>query len=330
MKAFVNANPRDLKEAVALLGQAHQQGRSASIIGGGSDLLGMVKEHLVSPDVLVSLKGIKGLDQVTTDSSGVKIGGMITLDTLSQHPLIRKQYAALADAAGSVGTPQIRNAGTLAGNVAQRPWCWYLRNGFPCFKNGGNTCFSVTGENQFHAIFGGGPSYIVHPSDTAPALLALDAKFRIVGPSGERVIPAADFFALPKVDPTRENVLANDEVLAAIHLPPVRANVRSTYHKVLDREAWTHAVVSSAVVLELDGQKVCRSARIVLGGVAPIPWRLPKVEAMLIGQRITPELAARAGEASVEGAQPLAKNKYKVPLTKATVSRTLLSVGAKA
>jgi xanthine dehydrogenase YagS FAD-binding subunit len=330
MKAFVNANPRDLKEAVALLGQAHQQGRSASIVGGGSDLLGMVKEHLVSPDVLVSLKGIKGLDQVTSDSSGVKIGGMVTLDALSQHPVIRKQYTVLAEAAGSVGTPQIRNAGTLAGNVAQRPWCWYLRNGFPCFKNGGNTCFSVTGENQFHAIFGGGPSYIVHPSDTAPALLALDAKFHVVGPAGERVIPAAEFFALPKVDPKRENVLANDEVLAAIHLPAAHGNVHSTYHKVLDREAWTHAVVSSAAVLELDGQKICRSARVVLGGVAPIPWRLPKVEAMLVGQRITPELAARAGETSVEGAQPLAKNKYKVPLTKATVSRTLMSVGARA
>jgi xanthine dehydrogenase YagS FAD-binding subunit len=326
MKAFTNVNPRDLKEAVALLGQAHQQGRSAAIVGGGSDLLGMVKEHLVAPDVLVSLKSIKGLDQIATDSSGVKIGGLVTLDALSQHPLIRKQYAALAEAAQSVGTPQIRNAGTLAGNVAQRPWCWYLRNGFPCFKNGGNTCFSVTGENQFHAIFGGGPSYIVHPSDTAPALLALDAKFRIVSPSGDRMIPAAEFFALPRVDPKRENVLANDEVLAAIHLPPARSSVRSTYHKVLDREAWTHAVVSAAVALELDQKQVCRSARIVLGGVAPIPWRLPKVEAMLAGQRITPELAAKAGEASVEGAQPLAKNKYKVPLTKATVSRTVLSV----
>jgi xanthine dehydrogenase YagS FAD-binding subunit len=326
MKAFVNANPKDLKEAVALLGQARQQGHSASIVGGGSDLLGMVKEHLVAPDVLVNLRSIKGLDQIAADSSGVKIGGLVTLDALSQHPAIRKQYTVLAEAAGSVGTPQIRNAGTLAGNVAQRPWCWYLRNGFPCYKNGGNTCFSVTGENQFHAIFGGGPSYIVHPSDTAPALLALDAKFRIVGPAGERVIPAAEFFALPRIDPERENVLAPDEVIAAIHLPPARGGVRSTYHKLMDREAWTHAVVSSAVVLEFDAQKVCRSARIVLGGVAPIPWRLPKVEAMLTGQRITPELAARAGEASVEGAQPLAKNKYKLPLTKSTVSRTLLSV----
>src|SRR5712692_3835886 len=322
MKAFVNANPRDLKEAVTLLGQAHQQGRSASIVGGGSDLLGMVKEHLVEPDVLVSLKSIKGLDQVTTDSSGVRIGGLITLDALSQHPLIRKQHTVLAEAAGSVGTPQIRNAGTLAGNVAQRPWCWYLRNGFPCFKNGGNTCFSVTGENQFHAIFGGGPSYIVHPSDTAPALVALDAKFRIVGPAGERVVPAADFFTLPTVDAARENVLKDGELLISIALPRPAAGACSTYHKILDREAWTHAVVSAAVVLDVD-QQVCRSARIVLGGVAPIPWRLPDVEKLLTGQRITPALAATAGEAAVAGARPLAKNGYKVPLTRAMVARTL-------
>src|SRR5262249_15457844 len=196
MRAFTNVNPRDLKEAVTLLGQAHQQGRAASIVGGGSDLLGMVKEHLVSPDVLVSLKGIKGLDQISSDSSGVKIGGMITLDALSQHALIRRQYTALAEAAGSVGTPQIRNAGTLAGNVAQRPWCWYLRNGFPCYKNGGNTCFSYGGEKQFHAIFGGGPSYIVHPSDTAVAPPALYAKVRIARASRGRVLPAAGFFPL--------------------------------------------------------------------------------------------------------------------------------------
>jgi len=233
----------------------------------------------------------------------------------------------LAEAAENVGTPQIRNAGTLAGNVCQRPWCWYFRNGFPCLKNGGKICFSASGENQLHAIFGGGPSYIVHPSDSAPALVALDAQFHIAGPAGERVVPASEFFQLPRVDASRENVLGKDEILAAIQLPAARPGVRSTYHKVLDREAWTHAVVSAAIVLEMD-QQVCRSARIVLGGVAPIPWRLQKVEAMLVGQRITPELAAKAGEASVEGAHPLAKNKYKVPLTKAVVKRTLLSLTA--
>ena len=327
MRAFTNSNPKDMREAVSLLSQVHSQGRSASIVGGGSDLLGMVKEHLVAPDVLVNLKAIRGMDQIEMQGGGVKIGGLITLDTLSRNQRIRKEYTVLAEAAGNVGTPQIRNAGTLAGNVCQRPWCWYFRNGFPCLKNGGKICFSASGENQLHAIFGGGPSYIVHPSDSAPALVALDAQFHIAGPAGERVVPASEFFQLPRVDASRENVLGKDEILAAIQLPAARPGVRSTYHKVLDREAWTHAVVSAAIVLEMD-QQVCRSARIVLGGVAPIPWRLQKVEAMLVGQRITPELAANAGEASVEGAHPLAKNKYKVPLTKAVVKRTLLSLTA--
>jgi xanthine dehydrogenase YagS FAD-binding subunit len=266
------------------------------------------------------------LDRVTEKSGEVVIGGLITLDALSRDPLIRKNYNVLAEAAGHVGTPQIRNAGTLAGNVCQRPWCWYYRNGFPCYKNGGNTCFSITGENEFHAIFGGGPSFIVHPSDTAVALVALDAKFRIVGPSGERMVAAADFFRLPTVNPARENVLANDEVLAEIHLPAAKIGARSTYHKEMDRESWTHAVVSVAVAMEMDGQ-VCKSARVVLGGVAPIPWRVPEVEAMLAGKRVTPELAAQAGAAAVEGARPLAKNQYKVPLTQAVVKQTLMTFG---
>ncbi len=208
MKAFRSANPRDIQEAVSLLGQPN-----ASIVGGGSDLLGMVKEHLVSPDVLVNLKSIHGLDHIETQSGKVRIGGLTTLDTISRDPRILKQYTVLAEAAEKVGTPQIRNAGTLAGNVCQRPWCWYYRNGFKCFKAGGNTCFSASGENQFHAIFGGGPSYIVHPSDTAPALMALDAEFHIEGPKGQRVVPAADFFQFPRVNAARENVLANDEIL---------------------------------------------------------------------------------------------------------------------
>jgi xanthine dehydrogenase YagS FAD-binding subunit len=323
MKSFSNVNPKSVQEAIALLGQ----GRGAAIVGGGSDLLGMLKDHLVAPDVLVNLKSIRGLDQIEKQGAALKIGGLTTLDALSRDRQIRQSYTVLAEAAENVGTPQIRNAGTLAGNVCQRPWCWYFRNGFPCLKNGGDTCFSASGENQFHAIFGGGPSYIVHPSDTAPALVALDAEFHIAGPSGERVVPAADFFQLPKVDTSRENVLAKDEVLTAIQLPAARPGARSTYHKVLDREAWTHAVVSAAIVLEID-QQICRRARVVLGGVAPIPWRLPKVEAMLVNQRITPELAAKAGAAATEGARPLAKNKYKLPLTQAVVKRTLVSLAS--
>src|SRR5579872_683046 len=214
MKSFANVNPRNLKDAAGKLREPN-----AIPVGGGSDLLGMVKEYLVQPDTLVHLKSIRGLDQVAVKSGETQIGGLITLDTLSRDASIRSLYTVLAEAAESVGTPQIRNAGTLAGNVCQRPWCWYYRNGFPCFKAGGNTCFSVNGENQFHAIFGGGPSFIVHPSDTAPALVALDAKFRIVGPKGERTMTAADFFTLPKANAARENALGEDEVLASVEFP---------------------------------------------------------------------------------------------------------------
>ena len=322
MKTFSSVNPKSVQEAVKLLGQP---GKTTAAVGGGSDLLGMVKEHLVQPDVLVNLRSIPSLDKITEKGGEVHIGGLVTLSDLSQNPIIRSKYTVLADAAGVVGTPQIRNAGTLAGNIAQRPWCWYFRNGFPCYKNGGKTCFSITGENEFHAIFGGGPSFIVHPSDTAPALVALDAKFRIAGPKGERTVPASEFFALPKADPSKENVLAHDEVLVEVLLPKTAAGLKSTYHKELDRESWTHAIVSVAVALEMD-KDTCKKARVVLGGVAPIPWRLPKVEAMLAGQKITPELAAKAGETAIEGAQPLAKNKYKLPLTKAVVKRTVLGI----
>lgn len=329
MKALINRSPRDLRQAVTFAEQARANGSHAMIAGGGSDLLGMVKDRIVAPDVLIHLRAIKGLDQITAAGGKANIGGLITLDALSRHPVIVRDYAVLAEAAESVATPQIRNAGTLAGNVCQRPWCWYFRNGFPCFKAGGNTCFSITGENQFHAIFGGGPSFIVHPSDTAPALAALEAKFHVVGPKGERTISAAEFFVLPKQNAARENALGDDEVLASIELPAVRPGTRSTYHKVLDREAWTHAVVSAAVVLEMD-KDVCRSARVVLGGVAPIPWRVPDAERVLTGQRVTPELAAKAAATAVAGATPLAKNAYKVPLTREVVQRTVLGLATRA
>jgi xanthine dehydrogenase YagS FAD-binding subunit len=328
MKAFTNSNPRDLAHAVTLIRDARQANRRVAIAGGGSDLLGMMKERLVTPDVLVSLKSIKGLDQVkAAPNGGVTIGGLMTLDALASHAQIRERYAVLAEAAEGVATPQIRNVATLAGNLNQRPWCWYYRNGFTCLKNGGTTCYSVTGENEFHAIFGGGPSYIVHPSDTASALVALDATFQLAGPAGTRTVPAGDFFALPTVDAAKENVLKDGEVLASITLPAPRPGTRSRYFKILDREAWTHAVVSAAVALEINGG-VCRNARVVLGGVAPIPWRLPEVEKLLVGQRLSPELAAKAGEAAVAGARPLAKNGYKVPMVRAMVTRTITEMTA--
>jgi xanthine dehydrogenase YagS FAD-binding subunit len=322
---IANVNARDVKDAVDSLVRVRKQGRQVSVTGGGTDLLGMMKERLVRPDVLVNLKTIRGLSGIAADASGVRIGALTTLATLGRDPVITTRYPLLAEAANSVGTPQIRNLATLGGNICQRPWCWYFRNAFPCYKNGGNRCFAPTGENQLHAIFGGGPSYIVHPSDTAPALVALDARIRIAGPAGERIVPAADFFALPKLNPARENVLADDEVVAEILIPPPAPSSRSTYRKLLDREAWTHAVVSAAVTLQMEGA-ICRDARIVLGGVAPIPWDRPRAAEVLRGKRLSPEVAAEAARIAVEDARPMTKNAYKVALTSALIRRTLVSL----
>ncbi len=303
------------------------EGRRAVVVGGGSDLLGMIKDDLVAPRVMINLRSIGGLDEVRVgDGRGVvRIGGLVTLSALAAHSLIAATYRAIAEAAGSAATPQIRNVATLAGNLCQRPWCWYYRQRLPCFKHGGNRCFSRAGQNQFNAIFGGGPSYIVHPSDTAPALVALGASFRIVGPSGGRTVPASEFFTLPSVDVSRENVLEANELLTEVELPPAPAGLRSTYAKVLDREAWTHAVVSVAVSLVM-GNDVVQRAAVVLGGVAPIPWPLPAVAELLVGERVTETLAVEAGRLAVTSAEPLAKNGYKVTLTENLVRHTLLSL----
>jgi len=336
MRAFANRNAGSVQQAVSLARQARADGRSVYFAGGGTDVLQLVKDHIPNrpglgePDVLVNLKAIPGLDRVEAAAGGgLTIGGLVTLSALVDNPAVRERFTAIAEAAAVVATPQIRNVGTVGGNLAQRPWCWYFRNGFPCFKAGGDRCFSAGGENQLHAIFGGGPSYIVHPSDLAPALVAFGATFRVAGASGERTVPAADFFVSPRVDAQRENVLADDEVLVRVDVPAPAPGARSTYHKVMDREAWTHALSAAAVVLEMEGE-VVRRANIVLGGVAPVPWRVPQAEALLAGRRVTPELARAVGEAAVADARPLAKNAYKVPLTRTVVERTVLALATRA
>ena len=324
MKSFRNVNPKSLAEAARAA-----QDPKAMLAGGGSDLLGMIKERIVTPDTLVNLKAIPGIDTITRRGNALHIGGLATIDSISDHAEIRQRFTVLAEAAGQVATPQIRNVGTIAGNVCQRPWCWYYRNGFKCYKNGGNVCYSAVGENEFHAIFGGGPSYIVHPSDTAVALVAFDATFALASATGQRTVAASEFFSGPAADPAVENVLRPGEVLSEIRLPAAAPRTISTYLKVLDREAWTHAVVSAAVTLRIE-QGVCRAARVVLGGVAPIPWQLPEVEAMLVGKPINEAAATEAGKLAVADARPLAKNRYKVPLTATTVKRAILQAATRA
>jgi xanthine dehydrogenase YagS FAD-binding subunit len=321
MKAFEYINPTEAKDAVAALTQA---GQSSKPIAGGIDLLGEMKDYIRTPNVVVNLKSIPGLKSISSTAKGLDIGALVTLSEIADHPVIRQKYTALAEAAQVVGTPQIRNVGTIGGNLCQRPRCWYYRDeDIICLKKGGSTCYAVEGENQYHAILGGGPSYIVHPSDCAPALIALGATVTIQGPKGSRTIPLEEFFVLPTQSVFTENVLKHNEIVTAVHVPAPAAGTRSHYMKVRQKESFDWALSGAAVVLTMSGNTV-KNSRVVLSGVAPIPWRSKEAESALKGQPVTASVADRAGAAAVAKAKPLGKNRYKVPLTRNTVRLAVL------
>jgi len=322
MDNFSYIRPATLREATAQLGKEH--GRIA-VIAGGTDLLGEMKDNLAVPERLVSIRHLAELQGVRASGSGLRIGAATLLVDIVENPIVQERTPLLAMAAGKIGTPQIRNMGTIGGNLCQRPRCWYYRNNFPCFKHGGNTCFSAAGENDYHAILQGGPSFIVHPSDAAPALVALGATARISAGSRERTVPMDKFFVTPREDVRRENVLLPNEILTGIDVPNAPAGSKAVYVKEMVREVWDFALCSvAAMVTVKDG--LVTDARIVLGGVAPVPYRAAKAEAALTGKPLNEESAAAAGLAAVDGARPLAKNAYKVPLTQAVVKRAVLSL----
>jgi xanthine dehydrogenase YagS FAD-binding subunit len=242
---------------------------------------------------------------------------------VAEHAQIAKLYPALSAAAIEVGTPQIRNQATVGGNLNQRPRCWYYRNEeFVCFKKGGNQCFSPAGENQFHAILGGGPSYIVHPSSLAVPSVAYGATFRLAGPKGERMVAAADYFTLPRQSLRMENVLAPDELLTHVILPAPGA-VKSGHYEVRYKESHDWPIAFATVLLTMNGATV-QSARVVMGAVAPIPWRSPAAEQALAGKAINEETAAAAADAALKDARPLSQNAYKVDVAKVAVKRAIL------
>jgi xanthine dehydrogenase YagS FAD-binding subunit len=324
MKSFENVDAKSVKEAVSLLQKFHQQKKSAAVVGGGSEYLQLMKDRVVNPDYVVNLKTIPGLNYIKEERGGFRIGALATLAEIEEHPAVREKLLILSDAAGEAASPQIRNAGTIAGNICQRPFCWYFRSSnFNCLRKGGQLCYTVTGDGRFHAVLGGGPSYIVHPSDTAPALVALTAQIKIAGPAGEKTIPLEKFFVLPSVDFKRENILNPTEIMTEIYVPYPKAGSKGFYHKVRERLAWDHAIVAVATVVQSSGG-VVSDARVVLGGVAPIPWRAPKAEEFLRGKRIDDETAQKAGDIALEGAKPLKDNVYKVGMAKSLVQRALL------
>jgi xanthine dehydrogenase YagS FAD-binding subunit len=312
------------------LGQALRElsAPGARVHAGGTDLLGCLRDRVYSATKLVSLNGLDELRGVSELSNGgLRIGALTTLAEIAAHPLIQQRYHALSAAARAAASPQLRNQGTIGGNLCQRPRCWYFRGDFPCARKGGDTCFAKEGENQLHAILGGDVCVMVHPSDTAPALMALDASVRLVSPRGSRTLALDAFFVPATKDYTRETVVEADELVTDILLPAPAAGTVSTYRKLRARGAWDFALTGAAVVLSLKGKKI-EQAHVVLSGVAPIPWRAPAVEKELIGHELSDGLIERAAQKAGVGAVPLSGNAYKVSLARGAVMEALSEVRA--
>lgn len=334
MKAFELLLPKTVDDAVkALPTEDTMEARGkAVLLAGGQDLIGAMKDHLEAPDTVVNLKSVPGLDEIraSADGQAMEIGAMVTLARIEERADLKASFPALVEAAAAVASPQIRTVATLGGNLCQRPRCPYYRSEFtPCLKKGGSTCFSYTGNSKYNAIFGGGPSYIVHPSDVAPALVAYDAEVDLVGPEGSRTVKLADFYVLPgdAADVTKETVLRPNEVLVTVRIPMRMAGWKATYLKVRERDAFDFALSAVAMVADVQGGKVAE-ARVVLGGVAPIPWRSTDAEDALVGKELTLANGDAAGQAAVDWAEPLSMNEYKVPMTRGVIAKAAERLGA--
>lgn len=318
---FAYRKSGSISDAVKALGK-----EGARLHAGGTDLLGCLREGIFEAATIVSISGIRELRGINTGYRGsVQIGALTSLSDVAADKTVANKYPALVQAAASAASPQLREQGTIGGNLCQRPRCWYFRSDLQCRKKGGETCYAMGGENQYHAIFGGGPCFFVHPSDTAVALTALQAKLTIAGQAATKTVDIENFFVSPKKMVVKENILLSNEIVTGIILPPPNEAVRSSYRKVRARAAWDFALVSLATVLEFEDQKV-RNARIVLGGVAGQPWRVEAAEQKLQGQRLDDKTVSEAAEAAAEGATPLRDNRYKVDIVKGVVKESLMAL----
>jgi xanthine dehydrogenase YagS FAD-binding subunit len=322
MRAFEYASPTTKEQAAALLGT---QWGEREVLAGGTDLLSLMKDFIVEPKRIVSLKEVKELQGIKFSSStGLRIGALATLQELVDHSAVRKDYPSLRQAAEGVTSPQIRAVGTVGGDLCQRPRCWYFRNGFGLLgQDESGKSLIVDGENVYHAILGNsGPAYFVNPSSLAPALIALGAKVRLFGAKGARDVEAAKFFVTPRSAQEREYVLGPDEIVTEILVPPAAGSRNATY-EVRHRESLDWPLAAASVSLRMSGKNVS-SARVVLGHVAPVPWPAPEAEKVLAGKAVSEQLADEAGAAAVNGAKALSQNAYKIQLARVAVKRSIL------
>ena len=321
MPVFELYQPARVDDALTLL---ERYGGDAWVLAGGLDSMDWLKDRLRRPKVVVDLSAIAELRGITEVNGGLEIGAMTTLTEVVRHPVVRERYALLREAAELVASPQIRNQGTLGGNVSQDTRCWYYRGGWTCYRAGGNICYAdtPTAINREHAIFDADRCVAVNPSDTAPALVALDAEMVIRGPKGERVVPAEEYWIGPGIDITKMTVLDWQELLVAVRIPATMAGAQFYFEKVRDRQVWDFPLVNIAAAIKPNGATI-GEARLVVNAVSATPKRLHAVEAFVVGKPRTEETAAAAGELAVQGAQVLRHNGYKVPLMRNLVKRAI-------
>jgi xanthine dehydrogenase YagS FAD-binding subunit len=321
MRAFEYASPTTKEQAVRLLGDSWGE---TEVLAGGTDLLALMKDDVVTPKRLVNIKDIRefaGLHM--SPKGGLRIGALVTIQQLLDHREVHRLYAGVTDAASGITSPQIRSMGTVGGDLCQRPRCWYYRAGYGLLaKDETGEPLVPRGENRYHAILGGGTAYFVSPSSLAPALIALQARLRVFGPKGVREVAADKFFLTPNSNAEREFDIMPNEILGEIVLPSP-AGVRSATYEVRQKEALDWPLATASVVLKMSAGKVS-AARVVLGAVAPIPWRSPEAEQSLVGNSITEKTALAAGHAAVEKAKALSQNGYKIQLALVAVKRAVL------
>lgn len=319
-KPFAWVSPTTVDEALAAAAEG------AVIKAGGLDLMDLLKEGLIAPERLVSLRGIRGLDGIEgAPGQGLRLGPLVTLARLAEEPMVRRRFRALADAAGHAATPQIRAAATLGGNLLQRPRCWYFRSeAFACRRKGGTHCFAIDGENQYHALFDNGLCAVVHPSATAVALVALGASLSLRAKRTSREVSLESIFVRPGTDVTREHNLGPGELITEIRLPELPPGAASAYGKLGEKASFDWPVAEVACVIERASGR-CTRASVVLGAAAPTPHRSPEAEAALQGQPLGEAAARAAAKAAMRGATPLAQNAYKIPMFETLLRRTILA-----
>jgi xanthine dehydrogenase YagS FAD-binding subunit len=324
MPVFELYQPATVDDALQMLDKYRAD---AWVLAGGLDSMDWLKDRLKKPRVVVDLSQVKELHGIKEAGGGLEIGAMTTLTEVVKHPVVRGKYSILMEAAELVASPQIRNQGTIGGNVSQDTRCWYYRGGWTCYRAGGNICYAdtPTAINREHAIFDADRCVAVNPSDTAPALVALDAQMVIRGPKGERVVNAEDYWIGPGIDITRMNVLAPTELLVAIRIPATMAGAQFYFEKVRDRQVWDFPLVNVASAIKANGNTI-GDMRLVVNAVAATPKRLKQVEAAVVGKPRNEETATLAGELAVQGAAVLKHNGYKVPLMRNLVKRAIRGV----